>query len=195
MDSTLLISTGGAIVAAAVGSLTTSAYLSGRSERENAKQLLAQAQRGLSGLQTEVESFYERSASKRARWTALAHLALGILSAWREDGKWMSATARELQRVRDWDLSEGDRFMDRFSPAISELSTAVVLLCLLDQEIREAALRLANNLTPFTSAKNADARRKASEVLGGDLANLSMAVQHYLRKRWWRREPRPARSK
>ena len=195
MDSTLLISTGGAIVATAVGSLTTSAYVTKRGERETAKQLLVQVQRGLSGLQVEVESFNERSGSRRARWTAVAHLAIGVLSGWQDDGKWMSAAARELQRIWDWDLREGDRFLARFSPAISEFSTALVLLCLLDTDIREAALRLANDLTPFTSAKNAAARRKANDAFGDDLATLSNAVQRYLKKRWWRRGPLAPRSK
>jgi hypothetical protein len=191
MDTSLLISTGGAIVGTAVGSVITASVLARKSERESVNQLLAQAQRAVTALQVEIESFSERRTSTRAQLMATAHVVIGGLSGYIEDRKWMSAATRELHALRDWDLREGDRFVARFLPAQAELSSAIVLLGLRDDaDLREAAVQLGkDSVALIVGMGDARARKKATTALGKDLEDLTIATQAYLKQRWWRLGP------
>jgi hypothetical protein len=93
-----------------------------------------------------------------------------------------------VTNLRDWDSREGERFVTKFQPAIAEFSTAIVLLALLDPEIRKAALPVGDDVTQYAKAGK-DSRAQAQSKVRADLTILSTAVQLYLRKRWWRRGP------
>ncbi|HXW80173.1 MAG TPA: hypothetical protein VEJ84_11785 [Acidimicrobiales bacterium] len=167
-----------------VGSLATARSAQRRADRERASALLAQVFRGVSSFGVEVDAFCERRTSPRAQALAFSEAFLDIAAAWR-DGTWWRGVAAAAHKVRRWDLTEGDRLLRRLQPTLADLYPALVLLSLISPFIRDACLKLGNEVNSYAALTAKDDRKAATAHISAALGDLRIAVTAFTERRWW----------
>ena len=173
---------GGAAAGSAITQAVTirvQAIAARRAAQAQARDLLSQIVSASATMESEKAVFRERRDSWRPNALAAGQALVEFAAAY-QDGNWVRGIAAGIRGLREWDATEGARFVERMQAAASQVNPALVSLSLLSPQLNAPCSRVVDALAEAVNAQGRKNAAKAEQDLIEAMAELRAAVSDFM---------------